>query len=837
MARSRFAAAPLPPSSTTSWRPTRQLSSNLPEPITPSEAPAAATEGRRWRTGTEEPAPAPASDRAAAAGGGFNANASRAGGWRERERMKKAETDLSTGAGWTSVDKAADKKATRNGGAGDDKPNADYSNAYSALDQEEDDAPVDQSEAPANPQASQEELEKEALKLVNWTYKDPSGNVQGPFPAKNMHDWNQQGYFVPSLLVKRESDVAYETVATLTLLSPDPNEIFFQRPVVKAPAPPGLHPTTAQMLGLGAVSTPLVSPLVGFADPALIERNPVDQFMQQGENPAGRWGVGTPTHQHAQPFGNGLAQQSPFQQHAQPAFDPAAQLYGQRTPARHPFQDPNSFTLSAHQSPYASPIVQHQAPSPWNQQQPQPTPQPFFGMGGPQYGAAPNNGAGFGYPGMGNVGLSGGEPWAGNGAGNNDWRNIMSPGGQNVLPQQQHQLNYAQDLISQQQQQMWPPANPAAPHQSLAPGAPEPVTPAPQAEEVAQPAAAAEVEASKPASAWGKATQAVESLSIQDETPVQEPTPEEASAPTSAAAASPVKVAAPQQAEKPVAAASPAPAKATKAEKKAAAAAAAAATAAAVVAAEPVERSQPSPAPKVAPWAKIEEESAIPSPSLRDIQQAEALKAAAANPKKVAQPVETVKSGSPTSITTLSWGLNGSNSNKSAVAAPAPATSPAPSPAWQTSTSTPSKTLKQIQEEEARQKAKAAQLKAVQNASLGNAAAKAAYAGAVNTAAAQTNAAASAWSTVGSGGKPVAAAARPAAPVASVAAARPAVAAPKPSVITSIQSSNSMTRTLSAASVDDATPSAEFLAWARVALKSVTGVNCECTSLLFSLRS
>jgi hypothetical protein len=36
-----------------------------------------------------------------------------------------------------------------------------------------------------------------------------------------------------------------------------------------------------------------------------------------------------------------------------------------------------------------------------------------------------------------------------------------------------------------------------------------------------------------------------------------------------------------------------------------------------------------------------------------------------------------------------------------------------------------------------------------------------------------------------------------------------------------------MTRSSSSASLDEATPSADFLAWARVALKSVTGVNRE----------
>lgn len=32
-----------------------------------------------------------------------------------------------------------------------------------------------------------------------WLYKDPSGKEQGPYPASQLLDWSEQGYFPISL--------------------------------------------------------------------------------------------------------------------------------------------------------------------------------------------------------------------------------------------------------------------------------------------------------------------------------------------------------------------------------------------------------------------------------------------------------------------------------------------------------------------------------------------------------------------------------------------------------------------------------------------------------------
>ncbi|KAF8491294.1 hypothetical protein JB92DRAFT_2656198, partial [Gautieria morchelliformis] len=38
---------------------------------------------------------------------------------------------------------------------------------------------------------------------VSWSYRDPKGNIQGPFTATLMQKWYDEGYFTSDLLMKR----------------------------------------------------------------------------------------------------------------------------------------------------------------------------------------------------------------------------------------------------------------------------------------------------------------------------------------------------------------------------------------------------------------------------------------------------------------------------------------------------------------------------------------------------------------------------------------------------------------------------------------------------------
>jgi len=50
---------------------------------------------------------------------------------------------------------------------------------------------------------------------LKWVYKDPHGNVQGPFTGLEMHEWYRGGYFHATLEVKREDDMHFEPLQNL----------------------------------------------------------------------------------------------------------------------------------------------------------------------------------------------------------------------------------------------------------------------------------------------------------------------------------------------------------------------------------------------------------------------------------------------------------------------------------------------------------------------------------------------------------------------------------------------------------------------------------------------
>ncbi|KAF2109925.1 hypothetical protein BDV96DRAFT_554111 [Lophiotrema nucula] len=50
---------------------------------------------------------------------------------------------------------------------------------------------------------------------MRWIYRDPQGNTQGPWTGLEMHDWYKAGFFSPELLVKKYEDPDYEPLAQL----------------------------------------------------------------------------------------------------------------------------------------------------------------------------------------------------------------------------------------------------------------------------------------------------------------------------------------------------------------------------------------------------------------------------------------------------------------------------------------------------------------------------------------------------------------------------------------------------------------------------------------------
>ncbi|XP_035526513.1 GRB10-interacting GYF protein 2 isoform X1 [Morone saxatilis] len=69
---------------------------------------------------------------------------------------------------------------------------------------------------------------------LKWFYKDPQGEIQGPFSNQEMTEWFQAGYFTMSLLVKRGCDEIFQPLGEIM-------KIWGRVPFAPGPAPPPLQ--------------------------------------------------------------------------------------------------------------------------------------------------------------------------------------------------------------------------------------------------------------------------------------------------------------------------------------------------------------------------------------------------------------------------------------------------------------------------------------------------------------------------------------------------------------------------------------------------------------------
>ncbi|KAK5941545.1 kinesin-like protein [Knufia obscura] len=75
---------------------------------------------------------------------------------------------------------------------------------------------------------------------MRWVYRDPHGNVQGPWSGLEMHDWFKAGFFTAELQVKKQEDTEYEPLAQLVRRIGNSREPFLvpQIGVPHGPSPP-----------------------------------------------------------------------------------------------------------------------------------------------------------------------------------------------------------------------------------------------------------------------------------------------------------------------------------------------------------------------------------------------------------------------------------------------------------------------------------------------------------------------------------------------------------------------------------------------------------------------
>ena len=79
---------------------------------------------------------------------------------------------------------------------------------------------------------------------MRWIYRDPSGNIQGPWSGLEMHDWFKAGFFTAELLVKKVEDTDFEPLAQLVRRIGNSREPFLVPQIGVPHGAPSATPTT-----------------------------------------------------------------------------------------------------------------------------------------------------------------------------------------------------------------------------------------------------------------------------------------------------------------------------------------------------------------------------------------------------------------------------------------------------------------------------------------------------------------------------------------------------------------------------------------------------------------
>lgn len=70
---------------------------------------------------------------------------------------------------------------------------------------------------------------------IKWFYRDPSGQVQGPFEAQEMQDWYKAGFFTPTLMLRRDDEAVFEPLMVLTQKVGNDDQPFLTPRATRAP--------------------------------------------------------------------------------------------------------------------------------------------------------------------------------------------------------------------------------------------------------------------------------------------------------------------------------------------------------------------------------------------------------------------------------------------------------------------------------------------------------------------------------------------------------------------------------------------------------------------------
>ncbi|PYI07594.1 GYF domain protein [Aspergillus sclerotiicarbonarius CBS 121057] len=190
---------------------------------------------------------------------------------------------------------------------------------------------------------------------MRWIYRDPQGNIQGPWTGLEMHDWFKAGFFSPDLQIKKLEDPEFEPLAQLVRRIGNSREPFL---VPQIGIPHGPDPSPGPWTGntSGTAQPPFPGSFPSFGTTltaeqqnALERRKQEEQYLmaRQKEHLAQQQALmkqmqfqGVPHTMHPHQLQH---HSSAHSLHSQPSFGSIASPIGfQPSPIQAPMQQPQS---------------------------------------------------------------------------------------------------------------------------------------------------------------------------------------------------------------------------------------------------------------------------------------------------------------------------------------------------------------------------------------------------------------------------------------------------------------------------------------------------------------
>ncbi|KAJ5084044.1 hypothetical protein NUU61_008623 [Penicillium alfredii] len=117
---------------------------------------------------------------------------------------------------------------------------------------------------------------------MRWIYRDPQGNIQGPWTGLEMHDWFKAGFFSPDLQIKKLEDPEFEPLAQLVRRIGNSREPFLV-PQIGIPHGPDPNPGQWTASTAGAAQPPFPGSFPSFGTTLTAEQQNALERRKQEE--------------------------------------------------------------------------------------------------------------------------------------------------------------------------------------------------------------------------------------------------------------------------------------------------------------------------------------------------------------------------------------------------------------------------------------------------------------------------------------------------------------------------------------------------------------------------